>query len=290
MLMPTVFAAGFADGCLVGMVAVAIVVIFRTSGVVNFAQGEFMTVAAYFYIPWAARHDNSFETLLLTLLVGAVMGAVFFAVTEVFLAKANLLMQMMATFALSLLIVSVLGNLKGNQTVAAAGWFKSDSLFYVFRAHLTGAEIIEVVAAALAVVSLALVIRYTPFGKDIEAVSEDRRAASLSGISPKVTVALCWMIGGAITAVAGILYAPLAGVTPSMGDNLLFPAFVAATLGGFSSVPGAAGGGIAVGLVSALTNYYGGGSISTVAVFAVLIVVLLVKPSGFGGKLQLSRV
>jgi branched-subunit amino acid ABC-type transport system permease component len=268
--MSTILAAGFATGCLTGLVAVAIVMIARTSGVVNFAQGEFMTIAAYFYIPYAARSTNSAETLIIVVLIGAVMGAVFFAITEIFLARATLLIQMMATFALSLLIISILINVKGDQTLPVSGWYKSSSLFYVFATHISGQEIIEVIATFAIVTALNMIMRFTNLGKDIEAVSENRKAANLCGISPRSTIAFSWMVGGAITAFAGILYAPLAGVTPQMGANLLFPAFVAATIGGFSSVTGAAAGGIGVGLVVSLANHFLGGSISTVAVFVVL--------------------
>jgi branched-chain amino acid transport system permease protein len=289
--MSTVLAAALASGCLTGLVAVGIVMIFRTSGIVNFAQGEFMTLAAYVYIPLTRDHASAVEELLLTILAGLVLGVVFFAITELFLARAEPLIQMMATFALSLLIVSLAANLKGSQTIPVPGWYQSNVRIHVLGTYLTGAEIISVVAAVVIIGLLTFVVRATPLGKDIEAVAEDRRAASLCGISPRRTIALSWMIGGALTGLAGLLYAPLAGVTPTMGANELFPAFVAATLGGFSSVTGAAIGGIAVGVVGGLADYYlGGGSIDVVAVFALLIVVLLLKPSGFGGRLELRRI
>lgn len=289
--MSTVLAAALASGCLTGLVAVGIVMIFRTSGVVNFAQGEFMTLAAYVYIPLTRSHAGAAEELALTILAGLVLGVVFFAITELFLARAEPLIQMMATFALSLLIVSLAANLKGNQTIPVPGWYESNARIHVLGTYLTGSEIISVIAAVVIIALLTFVVRVTPLGKDIEAVAEDRRAASLCGISPRRTIALSWMIGGALTGLAGLLYAPLAGVTPTMGANELFPAFVAATLGGFSSVAGAAVGGIAVGVVGGLADYYlGGGSIDVVAVFALLIVVLLLKPSGFGGRLELRRI
>jgi branched-chain amino acid transport system permease protein len=288
--MSTVLVAGFASGCLIGLVAVAIVMVFRTSGVVNFAQGEFMTVAAYVFAPLAARDANSIESLILPTLAGLIMGAVFFAITELLLTKAQLFMKLMATFALSLLIVSLLIVIKGDQTVPVVGWYKSNSIFYVLSTHLTGQEIIEIISTFLIVLALELTTRFTAFGKNIEAVSENRRASNLCGISPRTTIAACWMIGGAITAYAGILYAPLAGITPQMGDTFLFPAFVAATIGGFNSITGAATGGIAVGLIVSLSSHFINGSVSTVAVFVVLVVLLLVKPSGFGGKFEISRV
>ncbi len=289
--MTTVIASGIATGCLTGLVAIGIVMIFRTSGIVNFAQGEFMTLAAYAYIPLANHHDNAVVSLVLALVVGLLLGLVFFAITELFLRRAELLIQMMATFALSILIVALAAKFKGSQTIPVAGWFKSSARYYVVGTHLTGQELIEVVITAVVLGGLTGIMRATALGKAIEAVAENRRAASLCGISPRRTIAVSWMVGGALTGMAGLLYAPLAGVTPQMGSNVLFPAFVAATIGGFASVTGAAVGGVAVGLVGGLADYYlGGGDISTVVVFGILVVVLLVRPSGFGGSRGLARV
>jgi branched-chain amino acid transport system permease protein len=287
----TVIASGIANGCLIGLVAMGIVIIFRTSGVVNFAQGEFMTLAAYLYIPLSDHDLNPTLQLLSIIAVGIAAGVVFFVITELFLARADALIQIMATFALSLLIVSVLAKTEGSQTTPVPNWFKGDGRFTLLGVHLTGYQVIEVAFTVVLFAVLTTVLRSTPFGKAIEAVAEDRRAASLCGISPKQTVALSWVIGGAITALAGLLYAPQSGVMPGMGANILFPAFVAATIGGFASLTGAVVGGMAVGLVGAMANYFlGGGSVSTVAIFAILILVLLLKPTGFGGRVELVRV
>jgi len=287
----TIVASGIANGALTGLVAMGIVMIFRTSGVVNFAQGEFMTLAAYLYIPLNQDHRNAALVLVLIVALGAVAGLVFFAITELFLARAEPLIQMMATFALSLLIVSVLAKAESSQTQPVSNWLNGGSLFTVAGVHLTGAEIIEVGATLVLLAIITTVLRASSLGKAIEAVAEDRRAASLCGISPRLTVAVSWVIGGALTAIAGLLYAPLSGVSPSMGGNVLFPAFVAATIGGFVSLTGAAVGGVAVGVLGALANYYlGGGSVSVVAIFAILVVVLLLKPTGFGGRTELLRV
>lgn len=289
--MGTVIASGIASGCLIGLVAMGIVMVFRTSGIVNFAQGELMTLAAYLYVPLANQHVNSALEIVLVVVLGAVAGFLFFLITEFLLRRAETLIQIMATFAMSLLIVSVLAKTQGSQTEPAADWFQGGVRFTVAGVHLTGAQVTQVVVMLVLLAVVSFVLHRTEFGRAVEAVTEDRGAASLCGISPRATVAATWVIGAALTALAGLLYAPLSGVTPSMGANVLFPAFVGATIGGFVSLAGAAAGGVAVGLVSGLANYFlGGGSVSTVAVFAVLIVVLLLKPSGFGGRVLLSRV
>lgn len=289
--MGTVIASGIASGCLIGLVAMGIVMIFRTSGIVNFAQGELMTLAAYLYVPLSGHHINAVVEIVLILVLGAVAGFAMFLITEYLLPRAATLIQIMATFALSLLIVSILAKTEGSQTVPVPDWFRGSARFTVAGVHLTGAQVTQVIVMLVLLGVVSFVLNRTELGRAVEAVTEDRRAASLCGISPRATVAVSWIIGAGLTALAGLLYAPLSGVTPSMGANVLFPAFVAATIGGFVSLAGAAVGGVAVGVVGGLANYFlGGGSVSTVAIFAVLIVVLLVKPSGFGGRVLLSRV
>ncbi len=86
--MGTVLASGLASGCLTALVAMGIVMIFRTSGIVNFAQGEFMTLAAYLYVPLSKHHINSLLQLVLVLILGVVAGLVFFLITEYFLSSA----------------------------------------------------------------------------------------------------------------------------------------------------------------------------------------------------------
>lgn len=289
--MGTVIASGIASGCLIGLVAMGIVMIFRTSGIVNFAQGELMTLAAYLYLPLSNRHINSALEIVLVIVLGAVAGLVLFLITEFLLPRADTLIQIMATFALSLLIVSVLAKTEGSQTEPVANWFQGGARFTVWGVHLTGAQVTQVIVMLVLLGAVTFVLNRTELGHAVEAVTEDRRAASLCGISPRATVAASWVIGAGLTALAGLLYAPLSGVTPSMGANVLFPAFVGATIGGFVSLAGAALGGVAVGVVGGLANYFlGGGSVSTVAIFVVLILVLLFKPSGFGGRVLLSRV
>ena len=119
-------------------------------------------------------------------------------------------------------------------------------------------------------------------GKAMRAVSEDSDAAKLMGINVNMTISLTFAIGSALAAVAAVLYSmTYTQVEPMMGSMLGLKAFVAAVLGGIGSLPGAMLGGL---LIEALTKGYISTSLADAVVFGILILVLLVKPSGFMGK------
>ena len=119
----------------------------------------------------------------------------------------------------------------------------------------------------------------------MRAVSEDSDAAKLMGINVNMTISLTFAIGSALAAVAAVLYSmTYTQVEPMMGSMLGLKAFVAAVLGGIGIIPGAMWGGFAIGIVEALTKGYISTSLADAVVFGILILVLLVKPSGFMGK------
>ena len=146
---------------------------------------------------------------------------------------------------------------------------------------------------------LQLFVTYTKQGKAMRAVSEDKEAAVLMGINVNSTIALTFAIGSGLAAVASLMYcAAYPQVSPMMGAMLGLKAFVAAVLGGIGSIPGAMIGGLAIGLIESLTKAYIGtitaaiitSAFSDAIVFAILIIVLLVKPSGIMGKNEGEKV
>ena len=148
-------------------------------------------------------------------------------------------------------------------------------------------------------VGLQLFVKFTRQGKAMRAVSEDKEAAVLMGINVNSTIALTFAIGSGLAAVASLMYcAAYPQVSPMMGAMLGLKAFVAAVLGGIGSIPGAMIGGLAIGLIESLTKAYIGtipagiitSAFSDAIVFAILIIVLLVKPSGIMGKNEGEKV
>ena len=143
----------------------------------------------------------------------------------------------------------------------------------------------------LIMIGLTLFINKTKLGKAMLAVSEDKGAAQLMGIDVNRTISITFAIGSALAAVAGVLFVSSYGfVGPYTGALPGIKAFVAAVLGGIGSVPGAMLGGVLLGIIESLSKAYISTNLSDAIVFGVLIIVLLVKPSGLLGKVRMDKV
>ncbi|MDE6687266.1 MAG: branched-chain amino acid ABC transporter permease, partial [Lachnospiraceae bacterium] len=150
---------------------------------------------------------------------------------------------------------------------------------------ISGETIVTVLTCIVIMVGLTLFINKTKAGQAMLAVSEDRGAAALMGVNVNGTIALTFAIGSALAAVAGVLLcSAYPSISPYTGAMPGIKAFVAAVFGGIGSIPGALIGGILLGLIEALGKAYISFQLSDAIVFAVLIVVLLVKPTGILGK------
>ncbi|MEG1269424.1 MAG: branched-chain amino acid ABC transporter permease, partial [Oscillospiraceae bacterium] len=145
--------------------------------------------------------------------------------------------------------------------------------------------IITIVVSIIMMISLTFLVNKTKMGKAMRAVSEDSDAARLMGINVDNTISFTFAIGSALAAVAAILYCcSYPQVYPTMGSLLGLKAFVAAVLGGIGSIPGAVIGGFAIGIAESLTKGYISSSLADAIVFGILIVTLLIKPTGILGK------
>lgn len=150
---------------------------------------------------------------------------------------------------------------------------------------ISGETMVTVAACIVIVIGLSCFVKYTKSGRAMLAVSEDRQAAQLMGVNVNRTIALTFAIGSALAAVAGVLLcSAYPNLTPYTGSMPGIKAFTAAVFGGIGSIPGAMLGGILLGVIENLSKAYISAQLSDAIVFAVLIVVLLVKPTGILGK------
>ena len=157
--------------------------------------------------------------------------------------------------------------------------------------ELTGESVVTLGVTILIMIGLTLFIKKTKLGKAMLAVSEDKGAAQLMGINVNQTISITFAIGSALAAVAGVLFVSSYGfVGPYTGALPGIKAFVAAVLGGIGSIPGAMLGGVILGIIESLSKAYISTNLSDAIVFGVLIVVLLVKPSGLLGKIRMDKV
>ncbi len=156
---------------------------------------------------------------------------------------------------------------------------------------ISGNALITLLVTIVLMVGLNWFINNTMTGKAMLAVSEDKGAAQLMGVNVNKTIAVTFLIGSALAAVAGVLYISSYGyVGPYTGSMPGIKAFVAAVLGGIGSIPGAMLGGILLGIIESLSKAYISTQLSDAIVFGVLIVVLLVRPTGLLGKKVTEKV
>ena len=147
------------------------------------------------------------------------------------------------------------------------------------------------VVTTVSMIALTLFINKSKAGRAMRAVSEDKGAAELMGVNVNQTISLTFAIGSALAAVAGILFiSQYETLLPTMGALPGIKAFVAAVLGGIGSIPGAMLGGIILGIIESLSKAYISTQLADAIVFGILVIVLLVKPSGLLGKLKIEKV
>ncbi|MGN1146826.1 MAG: branched-chain amino acid ABC transporter permease [Lachnospiraceae bacterium] len=150
---------------------------------------------------------------------------------------------------------------------------------------ITGETLVTIIVCIVIMIGLMLFINKSKMGQAMLAVSEDKGAAQLMGINVNGTIALTFAIGSALAAIAGVLLcSAYPSLTPYTGSMPGIKAFVAAVFGGIGSIPGAFIGGILLGIIEILAKAYISSQLSDAIVFAVLIIVLLVKPTGLLGK------
>jgi branched-chain amino acid transport system permease protein len=147
------------------------------------------------------------------------------------------------------------------------------------------ATVATILISVVLMVILTLLVNKTKIGKAMRAVSEDNEAAQLMGINVNNTISFTFALGSGLAAVAAILYiCSYSELTPTMGSMLGLRAFVAAVLGGIGSLPGAMVGGFCIGIVESLTKGYISSQLADAVVFGILIVVLILRPTGLFGR------
>ncbi|MFN0177860.1 MAG: branched-chain amino acid ABC transporter permease [Gemmatimonadales bacterium] len=289
--------AGVALGAVYALVALGFVVIFRATGVVNFAQGGFVVLGAYLTHQFAVRMGLPFAAGVA--LAMAVVAGLGFLVERVVLRRMvghPIFATVLITLGINILVEQVataiwgydllpMGDPWGVRTVTVAGvMIKLIDLWTV--------------AAAAALLGLFfLIFRRSSVGVAMRAAAVDPEAALAHGINPAVIHALSWAIAGAVAAVAGVFLASGPRGVDSTLSPIAFRAFPAMILGGVDSTEGAVAGGLLIGVVEVLSAAYLtpnatalGANIHTVIPYLVMILVLVVRPHGLFGTVEVRRI
>lgn len=283
--------SGLTVGSLYALAAIGLVLIYKTSDLVNFAQGEMAMVTTF--VSFTVINGLGFGYWSAFLL--ALVFAIFFGVVveRGFMRKvqnAPIISQIILTLGLYMLLRGIAGMIWGydpyNFPVAIEGKPISMGGFLV-----TANEIFIFAVTMVLMLILFFIFRYTTIGLAMRAASLNKQTSMLMGININVIFAITWAISSVLGGVAGILIAPTTFLDPNMMGEVAIKAFAAAVLGGFNSLPGAVIGGILIGLFENLMGGYVSAELKNAFVFLLIILILYLKPTGLlGEKQQIKKV
>lgn len=283
---------GLALGAVYALVGQGLNVTFWTLRVVNFAHGAFLMIAVFITLSaWASGFPLGLA-IVVGIVVVAVMGALLerVAVRPVIKHSAGL-GWIVATLGAAIVIEAVADHIYGPQVRSFPGIvFRPTDFLEVLGVRMS-LQLLLVAGVALVVLGLfELLVRRTSWGMVLQATSYDSESARLRGIRVEAVVTTSFVISGALAALAGILIAPVTGISPAFGFTLLLNGFAAVVVGGVGSSVGTLVGGLTVGVAELMVGGYISTSAQSAVAFTVLILILMVRPAGLFGKREAQKV
>ncbi len=280
---------GLTNGAILALAALGFVLIYKSSDVINFAQGEFLLVGAYITFAMIAQFGLVWPLgMILTMFLAVVMGVIVERLVLRPMIGEPIISIIMVTIGLSSLLRAIVSGIWGNLPRAFPPFIPSQTVKIL--SAVVGADRLWAFVIALILLGLfSLFFRRSREGIAMRAVADDQQAALSMGISVKKIFAWAWSIAAATAAIGGALVANIVGVSGELsGFGLrVFPVVI---LGGLDSIPGAIVGGIIIGLLEAYTGGYIGQGLNSVIPFVLLILILMVRPYGLFGQEIIERV
>lgn len=287
-----VIIGGLAAGLMYSLVALGFVLIYKASGVFNFAQGVMVLFAALTLVGLMERGAPLALALLATM---AVMGALAFAIERVVLrplVNQEQIILFMATIGLNFFLEGF-GELAWGSNVKKLDVGIPDSSFMVWGVQINRLELTAAITAAVLVAVMAVFFQRTRIGRALRAVADDHEAALSIGIPLNTIWIVVWSAAGLVAIVAGIMWGAKSGVQFSL-SLIALKALPVLILGGFTSVPGAIVGGLIIGVGEKLAEVYWGplvgGAIENWFAYVLALAFLLVRPQGLFGERIIERV
>jgi branched-chain amino acid transport system permease protein len=272
---------GIVLGCLYVMIALGLTLIYGVMNQINFAHADFVTLgafAAYFFVHLVGGHY--LMSIGVALVVGALMGylvnaAIFAPLRE----RGDELRPLIATIGASILIE--------NGSLVAFGPIPyqfdtpyANETIRFGRIFFTQQSLLIVIVAVAAIAALYAFMKFTFMGKALRAVSQDRETAGLMGINQNHLIMLTIVIASALAGMSGAMLGPILVLTPFAGASVIVKAFAIVIIGGFGNMEGTIVAGLLIGLIEAFTTQYLGAGMIDLVVFALLLLMLLFRPTG----------
>ncbi|HIU33693.1 MAG TPA: branched-chain amino acid ABC transporter permease [Candidatus Pullichristensenella excrementigallinarum] len=281
------FVSGISMGFVYGMIAMGMVLIFRSVGVMNFAQGEFLMFGGYLCYTFNQLVGlNIVVSMILACLAMAIVGIIFqrfvYWPLRTAQVRAIIVSMMGASIAFKEGAKLIWGSMPKNADKLMEGTIQTASGAFIQKQYLA-----IILVAVILMVLVYILLEKTFIGNIMQATAQDQYTASLMGIPVVLSISLTFAISAVITGICGGLLAPIFFINTTMGATAGSKAFAAIVIGGFGSIPGAIIGGLIVGLIESFGGVYISSTYQLVIIYVVLILFLMFRPQGiFGGKIQ----
>ena len=292
MLVLSQIINGLQLGSIYALVALGYSMVYGIIMLLNFAHGDIIMVGGYIAVLILTAGLSPILAIVLAIVGCMLLATLIEKVAYKPLRSAPRISLLITAIGVSLLLQNLAQLIFGaesrsfpNTMIIPAKSFSIGSI------TISLTTIVTIAVTVIAMVLLTILVQKTRMGKAMRAVSEDMGAAQLMGINVNTTITFTFAVGAFLAGIGSILYCcryPL--VNPTMGSLMGLKAFVAAVLGGIGSIPGAMIGGLAIGMAEVLVTAVGLSSWTDAVVFAILIIVLLVKPTGFLGRSMTEKV
>lgn len=283
---------GLSLGFVYALIAIGYTMVYGIIGLINFAHGDVFMVGAYFgFFAVTNLHLTFIPTLLVAMGGAALAGVVIEKVAYKPLRKSPELSILITAIAMSVLLENLVRLKMTTDPQTYPESLLPQKVIHFAGLSIDNRQIIIIIISIILVVILQYIVFKTKTGKAMRAASFDKDAAALMGINVNSIISITFAIGSALAGAAGVLVGILySSIDPYMGIMPGLKAFVAAVLGGIGIIPGALLGGIIMGLVETFSKVYISSSYSDAIAFSILIIILIVKPSGLLGKKTREKV
>jgi branched-chain amino acid transport system permease protein len=273
-------AGGIALGAVLALVALGFLVLYKATGVINFAHGDLITLGAYIGV-WTVT-DLGLPTLpgyALTIALMGLIGVLIERVAHAPLRKRPMMVVVIATLAAAIVIRGFISVWQGATPRALDSPVGGGALEFA-GANIAYQRILILGVGAIAVIVLLLVFQRTAFGRQVRALAADQETAQLMGVRTKYVAMAAFAMSAMLAGLAGLLVAPLGAVELNFGFGLMITAFAAAVLGGFGSLGGVVAGAMVIGLVQQLVGGYVLPDYAAMYPAIVLFIVIALRPQG----------
>ncbi|AXK82029.1 branched-chain amino acid ABC transporter permease [Pseudolabrys taiwanensis] len=281
--------AGIGTGSIYALIALGFNVVFKSTGAMNFAQGEWVVMGGMTSALLFAATNNILLACLAAVLIIIVVGIVSERLVIWPLRRPNALLITLVSIGLAICTRSLVMLVLGKKPVGYPG-FSSTATLEVAGITVQTQTLWIIGVTLVFLIAMHLFFERSIMGKALRAAAADRDAAAIVGVRVETTVMLSFAIAALAGALAGAIITPLTLSSYDQGAMFGFKGFSAAMLGGVGSLPGAIVGGLALGLLEAFGSFYISSDFKDAIAFAVLLLILFVRPSGFLGRADVVKV